>query len=111
MYLNYVANGKGTQGIRTITIIESITKSDAADKVRYLTKKKWLVNVANWNKRKTINQTNYLYQGLTSNKVIPDIGFKNEVSTTVVITVMLQLLKYFYRCKWQIQMTAHKFCK
>ena len=35
LYLNRIASGKGTHGIRTIKIIESITKSDAANKIRY----------------------------------------------------------------------------
>ena len=34
LYLSYVANGQVTQGIISIMIFKSITKNDAADKVR-----------------------------------------------------------------------------
>ena len=61
-----------------------------------------------------INQTNKLYQGLFSDKITPGIDFKAEASTTVVQCNVLQLLKYFYRCKSDISFdvyTEHKVSK
>ena len=40
LYVSSVADGKGTQGIITITITDLYTKSDAANKARYLNKRK-----------------------------------------------------------------------
>ena len=54
-----------------------------------------------------INQTNQLYRGLFSDKITPSIDFKAEASTTVVQCNVLQLLKYFYRCKSDISFDVY----
>ena len=81
------ANRKGTQGIKTILIIELITKVEISSKYH-----KWLSNVV-ITKNKGNNKSDKSYiPGQFSDKVTSDIDFKDEAPITQCSVTVVQIL-------------------